>query len=225
MLRRDRRELDDLRGGREPVRDVLQRGAEPDRALLHRLGDQLPHALELGGRRRPIVLADHVVPDAARADEGGNVDRGTRPQLETPEVVAEGPPVLHDAEVLRGRGVLAGHPIVDRRDGRALAGHFRRDALEHLARRPAVDQHVEFRLSEQIDEAGRDDQIRGINRCRGGGALQRSDRGDAVAGDADVAAVPGRAGAVDDPAMGDQHVESRSRGLRADRRPARQAGS
>ncbi len=41
-------------------------------------------------------------------------------------------------------------------------------------------------------------------------AGELADRGDAIADDADVGAEPRRAGAVDDAAVGDQHVEGAS---------------
>src|SRR5204863_9843613 len=56
--------------------------------------------------------------------------------------------------------------------------------------------------------------------CRRGRADQRPDRGDFVADDADVAAKPRAAGAIDDAAAGDEDVESRRRPLRRSERGA-----
>ena len=48
MARGDFGQLDDLVGRCESIGDVLKRRAEAERTLLHRLGHQLLHALELG---------------------------------------------------------------------------------------------------------------------------------------------------------------------------------
>ena len=40
-----------------------------------------------------------------------------------------------------------------------FAGHLGGDALQDLARGAAVDQHVELRLAEEVDEPGRDDEV------------------------------------------------------------------
>ncbi len=208
--RGDLRELDDLVSRCEAIGHVLQRRAEPERALLHRLRDQLPHLLELGCRCGTVGFADHVVANAARAHQRGDVDRRPRSILEPLEVVGQRAPVLRDAEVRGRRRRFGDEPIVHRRDRRALAGHLGRDALHDLAGRAAVDEHVELRLAQQIDEPRRDDQVRGIDRRRAAGVADHADRRDAIFCDGDVAAEPGRAGAVDDAPVGDDEIVARS---------------
>jgi len=169
MARGDLRELDNLIGGREAIRHILERGAEAERALLHCLLDKLPHRVELGGRRRTVVLANNVVADATGPDECGDVDGRMRAELEPAEVVGERAPVLRHAEMSGTRRGLADHPIVDGRDRRTLPCHFCRHALVNFAGCAAVDEHVELRLAEQIDEAGCHDQIRRVDAHRSAG--------------------------------------------------------
>ncbi len=216
--RGDLGQLDDLVGGREAIGHVLQRRAHAERALLHRLRHDLSHLVELRRRGAPIVLANDVVPDAAGADEGGDVDRRVRSLLEPLEIFAERAEVLRDAEMRVGRLRILHHAVVDRRNRRSFAGDLGRHPLQDLARRAAVDQHVELRLPEQIDEAGRDHQVRRVDRDRCRGTGKRTDGGDAIAADGDVTAEPRRAGAVDNPAIPDQDVEPGLRRLGVQRR-------
>ena len=69
------RQLDDLVGRGEPIGNVLKRRAQPERALLHRLGDKPAHLVKLRGRGRTIVLADDVIANAPGADECAEIDR------------------------------------------------------------------------------------------------------------------------------------------------------
>ena len=124
------------------------------------------------------------------------------------------------------------HAVVDRRDRRAFAGDLGGDALGDLAGHAVVDQHVELRLAEQVDETGRDDQA-GWRRCACRPARRRrlpiaAMRSPMIA---DVGAEPRRAGAVDDAAVGEDDVVGRWRCGRRRRRgssagdPARRAAS
>ena len=160
------------------------------------------------GCRGTIVLSDDVVANAAGAHERADVNRGTRPIVEPPEIVAEGAPIDDDTEVRRARGRLANHPVVHGRDRRALAGDLGGHALEQLARRAAVDEDVELGLTEEIDESRRDDEVGCIDGRAGRRVLERANRRNAIADDADVAAKPWRAGAVDDAAVDEQDVET-----------------
>src|SRR5207247_5727636 len=84
-------------------------------------------------------------------------------------------------------------------------------------------QHVELGLAEQIDEAGRHDEVRRVDAGAGRRAIQPANGRDAIANDADVAAEPRTAGAVDDAAVGDQDVEmAAGRGLRTTGRERRE---
>ena len=223
VLGRGLRQRHELVGGREAVRDVLQRRADAERALAHRAGDQRLHLGDLVGGRRPVGLADDVVAQAAGADEGADVD-GRGRALEPGEVLVERAPVLgHLEEVVAGLAV-GHHLVVHRRNRHAFAGDLGGDALGDLAGRPAVDEHVELGLAEQVDEAGRHHQAGGVDPRRGLGRRQVAERGDPVAGDADVGAEPRGAGAVDDLAVGDHDVEGRGRRRAASGRRGRRGG-
>ena len=116
---------------------------------------------------------------------------------------------------MRGvRGAFLNEPVVHRSDRRTFACDLGRDALQNLAGGPAVDEDVEFRLPEQVDEPWRDHEIRRVDRDGRRCARERADRGDAVGRDADVASKPGRAGPVDDASVHDENVEARRGSLR-----------
>jgi hypothetical protein len=208
VARGDPGKLDDLVSRREPVGYVLQGSAHAERALLHRLRDQLFHRLELLRRRRPVILTDHVRPQAAGADEARHVDGRPRALLEPREVVAEGAPILCDPEMRRGRGGVVHHSIVQRSDRRALTCHFCRHPLVNLAGRAAVHQDVELGLSQEIDEPRRDHEVRGVHGHGRAGVGQRADRGNRIADDSDITPIPGRSGAVDDAPFRNQYVKS-----------------
>ena len=98
------------------------------------------------------------------------------------------------------------HPFVDRRDRLAFARDLRRDALRDLGRRAAVDQDVVLRLSEQVDEPGRDDEARGVDRALSRRAAEPADRRDLPAAHPDVRREPGSPGPVDDAGVDEQDV-------------------
>jgi hypothetical protein len=91
--------------------------------------------------------------------------------------------------------------------GVAFAGNFGGDALIDFRGQARVDQNGQFRLAEHVDEAGRDDLAGGVNGALAGCGGEVADGGDFSVADADVAGVPGRAGAVDDVAVRDDDVE------------------
>ena len=76
VLMRDFRQFDDLIGFRKTRRHVLQRSRNSERAVFHRVGDQLLHLLQLGRRGRAIVIADDVLAHLGRAHERAEVDAG-----------------------------------------------------------------------------------------------------------------------------------------------------
>jgi len=97
--------------------------------------------------------------------------------------------------------------IVERGDRAAFAGDLCGDALINFRGQARIDQNSKFGLAEHVDEAGSDDLARGVD-----GALARcgseiADGGDFSVANAEVSCVPGRAGAVDDMAVGDDEVE------------------
>ena len=73
--------------------------------------------------------------------------------------------------------------------------------LQLLGRQPAAGVRV------HVDEARRDVAIAGVDHRLGGGVAERSHRANAIAGDADVGAIPGIAGAVEHAAVANQDVE------------------
>ena len=80
-------------------------------------------------------------------------------------------------------------------------------------RQARFDEDGEFGLAEHVDEAGCDDLAGGVDGALAGRGGQVADGGDFAIADADIAGVPGGAGAVDDVAVGDDEIES-GRGLR-----------
>src|SRR5205807_6782698 len=72
----------------------------------------------------------------------------------------------------------------------------------------------ELRLPEEVDKAGGDDIIVGVDRVCRGDIRKIADGNDRVAADADVAAIPRRAGAVDDASVDDFQIEHVRFGLR-----------
>ncbi len=115
-------------------------------------------------------------------------------------------PVVRDLEVFVRALALGDHPIVDRRNRCAFAGDLGRDALGDLARHAVVDEDVELRLAQQVDEAGGDNQAGGVDPLTRLRVLQVADGGDAVAADRDIGAKPRRARAIDDAAVGEDEV-------------------
>ena len=92
---------------------------------------------------------------------------------------------------------------IDEHRGQALREQ-RLAVLQLLGRQPAAGVRV------HVDEAGRDVAIAGVDHRLRGGAAERSHRANAIAGDADVGAVPGIAGAIEHAPVAYQDVECRA---------------
>ena len=69
-----------------------------------------------------------------------------------------------------------------------------------------VDQDRHLGLAEHVDEARRHDHAVRVDGALGLRRAQKADGGDASVANADVAGVPGRAGAVDDVAVADDEI-------------------
>ena len=69
-----------------------------------------------------------------------------------------------------------------------------------------VDQDRQLRLAEHVNEARRDHHAVRVNRPLGLRRAEKADGGDVPVADADIARVPGRAGAVNDVAVADDDV-------------------
>jgi hypothetical protein len=97
--------------------------------------------------------------------------------------------------------------IVKRGDGTAFSGDLGGDALIDFRRQARFDQDGQFGLAEHVDEAGRDDFAGSVDGAFAGRGSQVTDGGNFSVADADFAGIPGRTGAVDDVAVGDDEVE------------------
>src|SRR6516165_9308651 len=75
VLAGDFRQLDDFFRRRKRTGLVEQPGAEPERAVLHRLLDQIPFLLDFLRRRLAIDAADHRLPYGALSNEEPDVRR------------------------------------------------------------------------------------------------------------------------------------------------------
>ena len=162
------RQRDELVGLGVGVGRVDQPGGHAVGALLHGVGDEPRHLLQLGRLRRAFVVAHHVLAHLAEPDVRQQVDRRLRP-LDGREVAGEVAPAPLGGRFLR-------------RDRAAFADHFGRDALADLALRVAVDEQREVRVRMRIDEAGRHHLAAGVDRSRRG-AADAADTGDAAVAD------------------------------------------
>ena len=158
------------------------------------------------GRGLFVVVAEDHAADLRRANIAREIDAHAL-LFEAREILAEGAPVGSDLVVIVFAAVGLNDRVVQRSDGTAFAGNFGRDALVDFRRQARVDEDGQFRLAEHVDESGRDDFAGGVDgalaRCSG----EIADGGDLAIADADVAGIPGGAGAVDDVAVGDDDVE------------------
>ncbi len=190
---------------------ALESRDQPPRALAHRSRDQVRHLRDLLRRGRSRVVAEHHAPHLLAGDVRDGVHRDALP-LEPIEVLGERRPV--DAWPV----ARLGRKSVPRRRRRALAGDVERDALPDLALRRAVGQQRHLGVRVEVDEAGRDDQARRIDRPSRRLAVERPDRGDAIAANADVRPNGRAAGAVQHLPAANDDVERRrlSRRGRAD---------
>ena len=157
-----------LVGLRKTLRRVEQPGGKPDSAVAHSLCDQRFHALEFGRRGRPCILAQHRLADGAEPDIADDVG----------------------ADLLRLKLCLVGGdvgraPAIDAdEDGRnALHQPRRVHAPGRIGRADKV-----FRMSMNVDEAGRDNHAPRVDNslCRGCAGV-RADIDDLVAADRNIA--------------------------------------
>ena len=153
-----------------------------------------------------VVVAEDHAADLRGADVAGEVDADAL-LFEAREVLAEGAPVGSDVVVLVAGAIGLNDGIVEWRDGIAFAGDFGGDALEDFRGQARVDEDRQLGLAQHVDEAGSDDFAGGVDGALARGSSEIADGGDFAVADADVAGVPGRAGAVDDMAVGDDEVE------------------
>ncbi len=214
----DLRERDEVGGVGERVGRVLQRRCDAESALVHRLGDQRAHLVELVGRRLARVEADDVLAQRARADERCDVGRDPA-RGEPVEVAAEGRPPDLVLDVLLPVARALVH-VVAERPHRALAEHLERDALAQLALRAAVLDQRLLRVRQHVDEAGRDREPGRIDLALAVRVAEVAHGRDPVAVDRDVPDPRRRPGAVDEQAVADDHVVGRRAAPGSVRAPA-----
>src|SRR3954470_13530256 len=200
----------DLIRFREGSRLVDEPGREPERALVHRLRDELLHPLELRRRRLHVVEPEHRPPNLGRPDQDGEVHRRTR-LAQPPEVPGQILPVDLQLELAQEVLVLL-DPARGHRSGRdAFAGQLGGDALADLRLRPWIDEDLHLALAEQVDEPGAEREPVQVDAAARPCLLQIADGGDPGPADRHVGTEPGRAGPVDHAGVGKDQVEDGGR--------------
>ena len=175
-----------------------------DGSILHPLSYERLHLLELLGRRRNVLVAEHHAPHLGQADVVDHVDRDAV-ALEDREVLgvaapAEGVAVDHGR--IAQRGVALG------RGRTALAGEVGGDALAQLAfGARGVGDEDEAGLAHHVDEAGGDHSARGVDGAGGFAVRQLAHSDDAIAAQSDIGVYGRPAGSVDHAGVGDEDVE------------------
>jgi hypothetical protein len=200
-----RRQRDQFLCGGVRRRCVLQRSGEAHGAIAHGVAHQRLHAIEFGGGRRAVVIAQHHTAHLRGAHVAGQVDPHAL-LFQAREIVVKRPPVGMDGVMFVTHMVGLQESIGLGRDGRALAGDFGGDALVDLRRQVRIHQNGELGLAKHVDEPGGHHHAARINDALGRRPCQVSDGGDLALPDADVARVPRRPGAVDDAAMLDDDI-------------------
>ncbi len=180
--------------GRVAAGNVEEPAREAERPLLHGAPDEPAHAIEFLGSRRAVRVAHDGAPDGAVSHEQGHV----RSETARFEVAAL------RREIHRATAVGVAH---DRRDA------LRQQRLPLLQLRPREPFLRIGGMRVNVDEPGCDQQVTRLDRPRGGGRAERSDRRDPPIPDADVSPDPGIARPVHDTSVANQDIE-RDRRLR-----------
>ena len=151
--------------------------------------------------RRIGLRAANVRPDLAGADVRADVgaDAGFE---ERGEVVAERGESAFAIGRAAGRLLFASRG----RGGASFAEDHRGDALPDEALRVAIAEQRVVRVVVNVDEAGRDDEARGVDGPLRRFASELTDGGDSVAGEGKVGDVAGVARAVGEAAVTDEDV-------------------
>ena len=215
-------QCDQFIGGGVGAGRVLQRTRQPHGAVLHGGRDQRLHLLQLRGRRLHILVAEHHPAHRGCPDVGAEVDADAL-FFEPREITIQGAPGRLDAEAFVTPHVVLDDLVVERCDRVAFARDLGGDALVDFRRQAGRDEYVHLRLAQHVDEAGRHDPALRVDGLARGRVRQPADRDDAIAADGDVAVVPGRARAVDDPPVPDDEVVFASRGIHGHGRQADRA--
>ena len=217
------RDLHQLLGRREVAGRVDQGSRETQRAILHRPRGRPLHLLERGVGRRTLGEGHPILPERAAADKRANVDARSA-LLDHPEHLGEPmrlgeqrqeAPGHRIGRIERRRGARQ-HLAAQRGRRAALAEHLRGHALCHLAHHPRIAaQERAGGATLDVDEPRRHHHSRGVKPLPGGRTTQRAprgNRGNAVAGDGDVAVEPRGARAVDHAPVLDDEIVARPSG-------------
>ncbi len=191
----DLAQLDQLLGGRVERRGVDERRADAERARLHFLPHERPHAFELVGRRLPIVEPDDVLANRRGADKRRDVLRHAAP-LQLLEVLAQGRPGDGVLEIALRPDAPLLHLFSEGPHRVSLAHDLRRHALPDLSLRASVREERLGGPRQHVDEAGGDGQAARVDRRARAGAREVADGGDPIAADPDVRTPSRSAGAV-----------------------------
>ena len=206
--RGDAAELDELLGRREAARRVFEARGQAQGPAGHGLGDERPHPVELGGRRRPVHVAHDRGPDRAVPDERRVIESGPR-LLDRGQEAGDVLPLRGQAVLLLARFTHLRGLFVGQREGRAaaLSADDRRHALTDGALRAGIDQQAGIGVVVDVDEARRDREAVGLDHGRSPGAPDPADRPDQAVRYAQVGPEGRPAGTVVDRAAGDDQVE------------------
>jgi len=167
----------------------------------------------LFGRGLLIVISENHAAHLRGADICCQVDAHAL-LFKAREILSEGAPVERDLEVFVSGSVGLDDGVVERSDGRTFAGNLSGDALENFRGQAGIDEDRHFRLAEHVDKAGSDDLAGSIDGASARGVSKVPDGCDFVIADTEVGGVPGRTGAVDDVAVGDDQIEGGGASLR-----------
>ena len=203
-----------------PAEDVTIRGLE--------IRGDLTFGVELLGPRRPPLVAEHRQAHRAVAEEGHDVhaDAGT---IEDVEVLGERRPRVRDGVVVVGELALGERACAlgdrRRRDpavARDVGGH----ALTHDVLGGGVLQEPDVAVRVDVDEAGRDVPVGGLDHHARLGAVERADPNHTPILDPHVVASRRRPGPVEQPTAADQDVEHQSASRQArHRHPSRRSSA
>jgi hypothetical protein len=172
---------------------------------MHRVAHQGLHLLQFAGGGGTVAIADHRAPDLRRAHIARKIDSHAL-LFEARKEFPKGVPGRVDLIVFVAGAVGFAKGVGEWRGGTAFSRDFGGDALVDLRRQMRVHQDGSFRLSEHIDEAGRDGKTGGIDSLFGSRGIQMADGGDMAVANRNVGGVPRGACAVDDVAVADEDV-------------------
>src|SRR6266566_164519 len=176
--------------------------------MLHGLCDQRFHLIEFFGRWSTINVAENGFANLGSTNVSTDIKRSAN-FFQPLEILIQGGPVdLQMVPVQLGLELSQCASIL-RSNRSALTSDFSCYALRKLAQRAVVDEQIEFRLTEHVDKARRDNQARSIDDTIGLSIVKLANGGDAVAANRYVAGSPWISRSIDDPSVLNDHIVSR----------------